>query len=222
MHAASLAASRVEQALSEAASSLSSFSPRPGPQGAWMIQLKIWLLLADVYLAIDQPREAMFCIQEASQIYPLSHHIMYMVLNYTPFFWIIFYTTIDFKKFDYFVVFTNFIFRFQRGQVHVHLSQWNDAKQCFLNAVSANPSHSEALRALGETHHILGEPRLAEKMIKDAAKIDPNCPNIWFSLGKVMETLGDYNASADCMATALQLEPTCPVLPFTTIALTFE
>lgn len=111
MHAASLAASRVEQALSEAASSLSSFSPRPGPQGAWMIQLKIWLLLADVYLAIDQPREAMFCIQEASQIYPLSHHIMYMV-NYTPFFWIILYTTIDFIKFAYFVVFTNFIFDF--------------------------------------------------------------------------------------------------------------
>lgn len=79
VHAASLAASRVEQALSEAASSLSSFSPRPGPQGAWMIQLKIWLLLADVYLVIDQPHEAMFCIQEASQIYPLSHHIMYMV-----------------------------------------------------------------------------------------------------------------------------------------------
>lgn len=74
-----MAASRIEQALSEAASSLSSFSPRPGPQGAWMIQLKIWLLLADVYLAIDQPHEAMFCIQEASQIYPLSHHIMYMV-----------------------------------------------------------------------------------------------------------------------------------------------
>lgn len=104
----------------------------------------------------------------------------------------------------------------------MHLSQANDAKQCFLNAVSANPGHSEALRALGETHLILGEPRLAEKMIKDAAKIDPNCPNIWFSLGKVMETLGDYNASADCMATALQLEPTCPVLPFTSIALTFE
>lgn len=79
MQAVSLAASRVEQALSEAASSLSSFSPRPGPQGAWMIQLKIWLLLADVYLAIDHPHEAMFCIQEASQIYPLSHHIMYMV-----------------------------------------------------------------------------------------------------------------------------------------------
>ena len=79
VHAASLAASRVEQALSEAASSISSFSPRPGPQGAWMIQLKIWLLLADVYLAIGQPNEALFCVQEASLIYPLSHQIMYLV-----------------------------------------------------------------------------------------------------------------------------------------------
>lgn len=79
VHAASLAASRVEQALSEAASSLSSFSPRPGPQGAWIIQLKVWLLLADIYISMGQPNEAMFCIQEASQIYPLSHQIMYMV-----------------------------------------------------------------------------------------------------------------------------------------------
>lgn len=111
---------------------------------------------------------------------------------------------------------------FQRGLIHIYLSQWTDAKQCFLNAVSANPCHTEALRALGETHHILGEPRLAEKMMKDAARLDPNCPNVWFSLGKVMETLGDYTASADCMATALHLEPSCPALPFTTIALTFE
>lgn len=79
VHAASLAASRVEHALSEAASSLSSFSPRPGPQQAWMIQMQIWLLLADVYLAVDQPNEALNCIQEAQLINPMSHHIMFMV-----------------------------------------------------------------------------------------------------------------------------------------------
>ncbi|XP_055593885.1 tetratricopeptide repeat protein 7B [Uranotaenia lowii] len=78
IHAASLAASRIEHALSEAASSLSSFSPRPGPQKAWMIQFKIWLLLADVYLAIEQPNEAINCIQEASLINPVSHQVMYM------------------------------------------------------------------------------------------------------------------------------------------------
>lgn len=88
--------------------------------------------------------------------------------------------------------------------------------------MSANPYHTEALRALGEAHLTLGEPRLAEKTLKDAARIDPNCPKIWFLLGRVMESLGDYAASADCMATALQLEPSCPVLPFTSIGLVFE
>uniref|UniRef100_A0A1B0BL77 Uncharacterized protein n=1 Tax=Glossina palpalis gambiensis TaxID=67801 RepID=A0A1B0BL77_9MUSC len=129
----------------------------------------------------------MNCINEASQIYPLSHQIMYM-----------------------------------RGQVCASMEQWHEAKQYFLNATAANPNHTDALRALGETHNMLGEYRLAEKLLKDAAKLDPNCPRIWFSLGKVLETLGEYTASANCMATALLLEPTCPTLPFTSIALTFD
>lgn len=80
IHAASIAAaSRIEHALSEAASSLSSFSPKPGPQKAWMIQLRIWLLLAEVYLEIELPNEAMNCITEASLINPTCHQIMYMV-----------------------------------------------------------------------------------------------------------------------------------------------
>ncbi|KAJ8973295.1 hypothetical protein NQ317_008171 [Molorchus minor] len=73
-----IAASRVEQALSEVASSMSSFNPRPGPQRAWMLQVEIWLLLAEIYLALDQPSDVLMCIQEATQIYPLSHHIMHM------------------------------------------------------------------------------------------------------------------------------------------------
>lgn len=97
-----------------------------------------------MYLAIDQPLDAMNCVQEASLINPMSHQIMYL-----------------------------------RGQIHIYQSEWKEAKQCFLNAVSANPFHTDALRALGQAHHILGEQRLAEKTLKDAAKIDPNCPNIW-------------------------------------------
>ncbi|XP_069687732.1 tetratricopeptide repeat protein 7B-like isoform X2 [Periplaneta americana] len=78
LHAHSLAASRVEQALSEVASSLSSFTPRPGPQRAWLLQLQIWLLLAEIYLSLEQVSAATACIQEATSIFPLSHHIMYM------------------------------------------------------------------------------------------------------------------------------------------------
>lgn len=58
---------------------MSSFSPRPGPRRAWMLLLEIWLLLAELYLALDQPADVLKCIQEATQIFPLSHHIMHMV-----------------------------------------------------------------------------------------------------------------------------------------------
>ncbi|XP_065170657.1 tetratricopeptide repeat protein 7B [Atheta coriaria] len=75
---ASIAASRVEQALSEVASSVSSFNPRPGPQRAYLLLLEVWLLLAEIYLCVDQPDDVLKCIQEASQIFPLSHHILHM------------------------------------------------------------------------------------------------------------------------------------------------
>lgn len=79
LHAQSLAASRVEQALSEVASSISSFTPKPGPQRAWLLQLQIWLLLTEVFLILDQPNGAVLSLQEATNIFPLSHHIMYTV-----------------------------------------------------------------------------------------------------------------------------------------------
>ncbi|XP_026676754.1 tetratricopeptide repeat protein 7B-like [Diaphorina citri] len=54
VHTHSLIAAKVEQALSDIASSISSFAPRPGPHKAWQIQLQIWLLLAEIYLTLDQ------------------------------------------------------------------------------------------------------------------------------------------------------------------------
>ncbi|XP_054272006.1 tetratricopeptide repeat protein 7B isoform X2 [Macrosteles quadrilineatus] len=77
LHAHSLAASRVEQALSEVASSISSLAPRPGPQRAWLLQLQVWLLIAEIYLSLDQVSAAAASIAEATSIFPLSHHIMY-------------------------------------------------------------------------------------------------------------------------------------------------
>ncbi|GAB0097213.1 Tetratricopeptide repeat [Sergentomyia squamirostris] len=187
IHAASISASRIEQALSEAASSLSSFTPRQGPQKALIIQIRIWLLMSDVYLALDQPSEAMNCVQEAASINMLSPQVMY-----------------------------------QRGLVYLHQNQLTDAKQSFLDAVSVNTYFTDALRALGETYHLIGQPRLAEKVLRDAVQIDPNDAHLWFTLGQVLETLNDFESAADSMASALQLETHCPVLPFTSIALTFE
>ncbi|XP_071507398.1 tetratricopeptide repeat protein 7B-like [Diadema antillarum] len=73
----SLAASRVEHALSEVASSTGSFIPKTGSQHLWMVQAHIWLAIAELYLSLDRPGEAKGCVQEASSIFPLSHQVMH-------------------------------------------------------------------------------------------------------------------------------------------------
>ncbi|XP_050437574.1 tetratricopeptide repeat protein 7B [Adelges cooleyi] len=75
----SLGPVRIEQALSEVASSISSLVPqRPIANTVWHTQQNVWLLLAEIYLAQDQFDAANNCLLEAASIFPLSHHIMYM------------------------------------------------------------------------------------------------------------------------------------------------
>lgn len=50
---------------------------------AWMMQHKIWLLLAEVYLKQDQLVPASNCLQEAISILPLSYRSMFVVRNRT-------------------------------------------------------------------------------------------------------------------------------------------
>ncbi|KAG0424781.1 hypothetical protein HPB47_028002 [Ixodes persulcatus] len=86
------AAARVEQALSEALSpggtgaavgaghhgggSTEAGRDKRGPQALWLLQLQVWLLIAELYLKMEQLSEAEACILEASNIYPLSHQLM--------------------------------------------------------------------------------------------------------------------------------------------------
>lgn len=76
-----MAAARAEQALSDVTSSLCSNLPRPGPQRAWHVQLKIWLLTGELYVRLGRCDEAMACAQEASALNPASHHVMYLVIS---------------------------------------------------------------------------------------------------------------------------------------------
>lgn len=83
LQANSLAASRVERALSSAASTagtpggtICSSAGGRGPQ----LRLRVWLLLAELYLAIGGTASAAACVSEAATIFPLSHQVMYMVI----------------------------------------------------------------------------------------------------------------------------------------------
>ncbi|XP_045919410.1 tetratricopeptide repeat protein 7B isoform X1 [Micropterus dolomieu] len=78
VHATSIAASRVEQALSEVASSLQSSAPKHGPLHPWMTLAQIWLHAAEVYTGMSKPAEASACTQEAANLFPTSHNVLYM------------------------------------------------------------------------------------------------------------------------------------------------
>ncbi|XP_077477715.1 tetratricopeptide repeat protein 7B isoform X1 [Stigmatopora argus] len=78
VHATSIAASRVEQALSEVASSLQSSAPKHGPLHPWMTLAQIWLHAAEVYIGMSKPAEASACTQEASNLFPTSHNVLFM------------------------------------------------------------------------------------------------------------------------------------------------
>ncbi|TMS21217.1 Tetratricopeptide repeat protein 7B [Larimichthys crocea] len=78
VHATSIAASRVEQALSEVASSLQSSAPKQGPLHPWMTLAQIWLHAAEVYTGMSKPAEASACTQEAANLFPTSHNVLYM------------------------------------------------------------------------------------------------------------------------------------------------
>lgn len=180
VHAASLAASRIEHALSEAASSLSSFNPRSGPRKEYIVQLKIWLLLAEVYLAIDQPNEAMNCITEANLIYPMSHQLMYMkgqvhlyLLQYE-----------DAKQCFINAVSTNPSHTDALralGETHLALGKAGLAEFCLMDAAKISPNDPKIWHALGEVKETLEDFSASADCFATAIYLEPTCPIIPFN-----------------------------------------
>ncbi|KAL4641209.1 tetratricopeptide repeat protein 7A isoform X1 [Arapaima gigas] len=72
--AASIAASRLEQAWSEV-SAISS-AHRQGPAHIWMTLERIWLQAGELFMAEGRVKEAQFCVQEAAVLFPASHSVL--------------------------------------------------------------------------------------------------------------------------------------------------
>ncbi|KAL8622969.1 hypothetical protein ACOMHN_027090 [Nucella lapillus] len=207
VRAESVAASRMERALSEVASSLnSSYMPRHGSQQSWLLQAQIWLQLAELYLVLDKVSEAEACVVETSAMFPLSHQVYFMV-----------------SEAEACVVETSAMFPlshqvyFMRGRILEHKQQFQEARICYENAIAINPGHTKSLHHLGVVLHQLGDDKLAEKILRDAINADPTSHASWFTLGTVLQALGQSSASSDCHLTAASLEGSSPIVPFTVI-----
>ncbi|XP_023178197.2 tetratricopeptide repeat protein 7B isoform X2 [Drosophila hydei] len=172
--------SRVEQALSEAASSLSSFTQRPGPRRPWMLQIEIWLLLADVYMRIDQPNEALNCIHEATQIYPLSHQIMFMrgqVHVYLE-------QWLDAKQ-----CFLNAVAANPNhtealralGETHLILGEPRLAEKMLKDAAKLDPNCPKIWFSLGQVMETLGDYNSSADCFATSLQLEPSCPVLPFT-----------------------------------------
>ncbi|XP_070234457.1 tetratricopeptide repeat protein 7B isoform X10 [Bos mutus] len=216
IHATSVAASRVEQALSEVASSLQSSAPKQGPLHPWMTLAQIWLhagdlpdsgteptspaspvlpgdslpmsrwrspaVRAEVYIGIGKPAEATACTQEAANLFPMSHNVLYM-----------------------------------RGQVAELRGNVDEARRWYEEALSISPTHVKSMQRLALILHQLGRYSLAEKILRDAVQVNSTAHEVWNGLGEVLQAQGNDAAATECFLTALELEASSPAVPFTVI-----
>ncbi|XP_058134486.1 tetratricopeptide repeat protein 7A isoform X2 [Dasypus novemcinctus] len=74
--ASSIAASRLEEAMSEL--TLPSSVLKQGPMQLWTTLEQIWLQAAELFMEQRRLKEAGFCIQEAAGLFPTSHSVLYM------------------------------------------------------------------------------------------------------------------------------------------------
>lgn len=74
--ASSIAASRLEEAMSEL--TMHSSVLKQGPMQLWTTLEQIWLQAAELFMEQQHLKEAGFCIQEAAGLFPTSHSVLYM------------------------------------------------------------------------------------------------------------------------------------------------
>nr|XP_006125553.1 tetratricopeptide repeat protein 7A [Pelodiscus sinensis] len=74
--ASSIAASRLEQAMSEV--TMQNAALKQGPMQLWTTLEQIWLESAELFMEKRHLKEAGFCIQEAASLFPTSHTVLYM------------------------------------------------------------------------------------------------------------------------------------------------
>lgn len=180
VHAESVAASRVEQALSEVASSLSSYQPKPGPHQAWLLQIQIWLLTAQLYIKTDQLTEAANCLQEASSIFPMSHHIMFMK------------GLLHEKKNEFHeaqtcyqnaLAINPYHLKSLRhlGVVYHYLGRERLAEKTLMDAIRVDPHDHHSWETLGEVLVSLGQLEASSKCLQTAIDIEAKSPILPFT-----------------------------------------
>ncbi|XP_037756757.1 tetratricopeptide repeat protein 7B isoform X4 [Chelonia mydas] len=181
VHATSIAASRVEQALSEVASSLQSSAPKQGPLHPWMTLAQIWLHAAEVYIGIGKPAEATACIQEAANLFPMSHNVLYMrgqVAELRG-------NTDEAKRWyeEALSISPTHVKSMQRLALILHqLGRYSLAEKILRDAVQVNSTAHEVWNGLGEVLQAQGNDDAATECFLTALELEASSPIVPFTI----------------------------------------
>ena len=86
-------------------------------------------------------------------------------------------------------------------------SQFEEARQCFLLAVSAEPNHLMSRQMLATSHQKLGYVIEAEREYNNAIKLEPNSYISYLGLGQLFEDIGKPEQAADAYRQAIKSAP---------------
>ena len=111
----------------------------------------------------------------------------------------------------------SYTYTYLKGRIYEHKKEYLNAKNCFNNVLSINPSHMSSLEHLSICLFHLNEFNLAEKMIRDAITINNSLPHLWYILGYILDASNDSESALKCYQTSLQLESTHPIVQFSSL-----
>ncbi|XP_061481429.1 tetratricopeptide repeat protein 7A isoform X2 [Rhineura floridana] len=177
--ASSLAASRLEQAMSEV--TMHSVALKQGPMQLWTTLEQIWLQAAELFMEQQHLKEAGFCIQEAASLFPTSHSVLYMrgrlaEMN----------SSLEEAKQLYDEALTvnpngveimNCL-----GLVLNRLGRRSLAQKVLQDAVQVQSTSHKAWNSLGEVLHALGKNEAAVECFLTALDLESSCPVIPFTV----------------------------------------
>ncbi|XP_046280685.1 tetratricopeptide repeat protein 7A isoform X3 [Marmota monax] len=216
--ASSIAASRLEEAMSELTMSTSVL--KQGPMRLWTTLEQIWLQAAELFMEQRHLKEAGFCIQEAAGLFPTSHSVLYMRGRLAEA-----KGDLEEAKQLYQEALTvnpdgvDIMHSLALGGLyeirHMHLSQCLHSNRRPNSGEFMEKENDPAKNGLMLSR--LGHKSLAQKVLRDAVERQSTCHEAWQGLGEVLQAQGQNEAAVDCFLTALELEASSPVLPFSII-----
>ena len=99
-----------------------------------------------------------------------------------------------------------FVIPYSRGRLHVAEGQWEEALECFKQALAARPC-PEGHYALGCAYYQLNRFKLASRMLNKAIEGDEDYAQAWYGLGLIAVRTRNYTEAAEFFGAARDVEP---------------